>query len=91
MNRSETQQAESKSVPNFHDDDDHGEEDDDTPEELRVNSSPCTAVKTASPNGKRVSLPLSGFGLSPNLKGGRKLILKSIPSFPSLGTDAPTQ
>ncbi|KAI0501215.1 hypothetical protein KFK09_016158 [Dendrobium nobile] len=81
MNRSENQQAECKSDQIFHDDD--------TSEDLRVNSSPCTAVKTASPNGKRVSLPLNGFGLSPNLKGGRKLILKSIPSFPSLTTDAP--
>ncbi|PKU76684.1 protein tesmin/TSO1-like CXC 3 [Dendrobium catenatum] len=82
MNRSENQQAECKSDQIFHDDD--------TSEDLRVNSSPCTAVKTASPNGKRVSLPLNGFGLSPNLKGGRKLILKSIPSFPSLTTDAPS-
>ncbi|KAH0458143.1 hypothetical protein IEQ34_013458 [Dendrobium chrysotoxum] len=83
MNRSENQQAECKSDQIFHDDDD-------TSEDLRVNSSPCTAVKTASPNGKRVSLPLNGFGMSPNLKGGRKLILKSIPSFPSLSTDAPS-
>ncbi|XP_020579697.1 protein tesmin/TSO1-like CXC 3 isoform X2 [Phalaenopsis equestris] len=82
MSRSESQQAECKSVQLF--------PDDDTSEDLRVNSSPCAAVKTVSPNGKRVSLPLNGFGMSPNLKGGRKLILKSIPSFPSLSTDAPT-
>ncbi|KAJ6797796.1 protein tesmin/TSO1-like CXC 2 [Iris pallida] len=59
--------------------------DDDTPEILRNDSSPSTGVKT-SPNGKRVSPPHIGLDMSPNRKGGRKLILKSIPSFPSLSS-----
>ncbi|CAM0905490.1 unnamed protein product [Alopecurus aequalis] len=41
-------------------------------------------VKTSSPNGKRVSPPHNALSISPSRKGGRKLILKSIPSFPSL-------
>lgn len=61
----------------------------DAPEDLSVDSPPCGAVKTASPNGKRVSPPLNGFAVSPNLRGGRKLILKSVPSFPSLTGDPP--
>ncbi|WCJ23836.1 Tesmin/TSO1-like CXC domain-containing protein [Euphorbia peplus] len=52
--------------------------DDDMPEILRDNySSPSTGIKT-SPNGKRVSPPHS------IIRSGRKLILQSIPSFPSL-------
>jgi hypothetical protein len=31
-----------------------------------------------------VSPPHNALSISPNRKGGRKLILKSIPSFPSL-------
>ncbi|KQK20630.1 protein tesmin/TSO1-like CXC 2 [Brachypodium distachyon] len=41
-------------------------------------------VKTSSPNGKRVSPPHNSLSISPSRRGGRKLILKSIPSFPSL-------
>ncbi|KAL6623458.1 hypothetical protein ACP70R_033337 [Stipagrostis hirtigluma subsp. patula] len=51
------------------------------------NSSPQTSVKVVSPNKKRISPPRIGPGLSPICKSGRKLILKSIPSFPSLGVD----
>jgi hypothetical protein len=46
------------------------------------------SVKTTSPNGKRVSPPHHTLSISPNRKGGRKLILKTIPSFPSLTGDA---
>ncbi|KAJ6817727.1 protein tesmin/TSO1-like CXC 2 [Iris pallida] len=63
--------------------------DDDTPEILRNDSSPGTSVKTSSPNGKRVSPPHIGLGMSPNCKGGRKLILKSIPSLASLSSSVP--
>ncbi|MCL7046332.1 hypothetical protein MKW94_011451 [Papaver nudicaule] len=50
---------------------------DETPEFLKgENSSPISGVKTASPNRKRVSPPLG--------KSTRKLVLQSIPSFPSL-------
>ncbi|KAK8956661.1 Protein tesmin/TSO1-like CXC 2 [Platanthera zijinensis] len=79
MNRLENQQADSKVQENV-----QLHTDLDVLEDLSVDSPPCSAVKTASPNGKRVSPPLSGFVVSPNLKGGRKLILKSVPSFPSL-------
>ncbi|KAF8016746.1 hypothetical protein BT93_H2082 [Corymbia citriodora subsp. variegata] len=54
------------------------------PEVLRSNDTPNTVIKTTSPNGKRVSSPHSDFGSSPPLRSGRRLILKSIPSFPSL-------
>uniref|UniRef100_A0A0E0BUZ1 CRC domain-containing protein n=1 Tax=Oryza glumipatula TaxID=40148 RepID=A0A0E0BUZ1_9ORYZ len=54
---------------------------------LKGESSPQTSVKVVSPNKKRVSPPRIGTGLSPICKSGRKLILKSIPSFPSLGGD----
>ncbi|ONK74347.1 uncharacterized protein A4U43_C03F5300 [Asparagus officinalis] len=60
---------------------------DDTPEILRCDASPNNSVKIISPNGKRVSPPHGALGISPNRKGGRKLILKSIPSFPSLNGD----
>lgn len=60
---------------------------DDTPEILRRDTSPNKGLKTISPNGKRVSPPYSALGISPNRKGGRKLVLKSIPSFPSLNGD----
>ncbi|XP_072952556.1 protein tesmin/TSO1-like CXC 2 isoform X1 [Typha angustifolia] len=60
--------------------------DDDTPDILKVGS-PSSTMKTSSPNGKRVSPPHNGVGFSPSRKGGRKLILKSIPSFPSLSSD----
>ncbi|KAJ1266279.1 hypothetical protein BS78_08G138900 [Paspalum vaginatum] len=59
-----------------------------TSDALKGNSSPQTSVKVVSPNKKRISPPRIGTGLSPICKSGRKLILKSIPSFPSLGGDA---
>ncbi|KAI3980928.1 hypothetical protein MKX01_025493 [Papaver californicum] len=50
---------------------------DETPEFLKGgNNSPNSGVKTASPNRKRVS--------PPHGKSTRKLVLQSIPSFPSL-------
>lgn len=60
---------------------------DSTSDSMKGNSSPKTSVKVVSPNKKRVSPPRMGTGLSPICKSGRKLILKSIPSFPSLGGD----
>ncbi|XP_011030649.1 PREDICTED: protein tesmin/TSO1-like CXC 2 isoform X2 [Populus euphratica] len=58
--------------------------DDDIPEILRENHSPSSGIKTSSPNSKRVSPPQNNFGSSPGPRSGRKLILQSIPSFPSL-------
>ncbi|GJN35421.1 hypothetical protein PR202_gb24197 [Eleusine coracana subsp. coracana] len=58
---------------------------DSTSDTLKGSSSPQTSVKVVSPNKKRISPPRIGTGLSPICKSGRKLILKSIPSFPSLG------
>ncbi|KAJ7979996.1 protein tesmin/TSO1-like CXC 2 [Quillaja saponaria] len=55
--------------------------DDEVPEILHDNASPI--VKT-SPNSKRVSSPQCDFGASPSRRSSRKLILQSIPSFPSL-------
>ncbi|CAL9090038.1 unnamed protein product [Musa acuminata var. zebrina] len=61
---------------------------DDTPTILKSNASPTTGIKIASPNRKRVSPPHIGVGLSPpNRRSCRKLILKSIPPFPSLDND----
>lgn len=57
---------------------------DEMPEILRGNYTPSTGVKSSSPNSKRVSPPQSDFGASPSRRSGRKLILQSIPSFPSL-------
>ncbi|KDP40217.1 hypothetical protein JCGZ_02215 [Jatropha curcas] len=57
--------------------------DDDMPEMLRGNYTPSTGIKT-SPNSKRISPPHSILGSSPGRRSGRKLILQSIPSFPSL-------
>ncbi|MCD9638636.1 hypothetical protein HAX54_022726 [Datura stramonium] len=47
-------------------------------------SSPVSGIKTASPNRKRVSPPHCDFPNSPGRRSSRKLILQSIPSFPSL-------
>ncbi|GAU18862.1 hypothetical protein TSUD_228520 [Trifolium subterraneum] len=58
--------------------------DDEMPEILRGDSSPIACIKTLSPNGKRISSPNCERGSSPARRGGRKLILQSIPSFPSL-------
>ncbi|XP_040985882.1 protein tesmin/TSO1-like CXC 3 isoform X1 [Juglans microcarpa x Juglans regia] len=57
---------------------------DEMPEILCGDSSPSTGIKSASPNSKRVSPPHGDFGSSPSRRSGRKLILQSIPSFPSL-------
>ncbi|KHG19562.1 Protein lin-54 [Gossypium arboreum] len=57
---------------------------DETPEILRGNSSPGTGIKTSSPNSKRISPPQCELGSTPAGRSGRKLILQSIPSFPSL-------
>ncbi|XP_044485911.1 protein tesmin/TSO1-like CXC 3 isoform X2 [Mangifera indica] len=57
---------------------------DDMPEILQSNCSPKGGIKTASPNSKRVSPPNTGLGSSPSRRSGRKLILQSIPLFPSL-------
>lgn len=58
--------------------------DDEMPEILRGSTTPSANIKTASPNRKRVSPPHREFGSSPSLRSGRRLILQSIPSFPSL-------
>ncbi|KAF8037939.1 hypothetical protein BT93_B0704 [Corymbia citriodora subsp. variegata] len=58
--------------------------DDEIPEILCSSSTPTASIKSTSPNSKRVSPPHSDFGTSPNLRSGRRLILQSIPSFPSL-------
>lgn len=63
---------------------------DETPEILKETHSPITAVKTSSPNKKRVSPPqnclheLRGSSSSLGLKGGRKFILQSVPSSHSV-------
>lgn len=57
---------------------------DETPEILRGNSSPISGIKTCSPNSKRVSPPHREFTSSPSKRNSRKLVLQSIPSFPSL-------
>ncbi|OEL28899.1 Protein tesmin/TSO1-like CXC 2 [Dichanthelium oligosanthes] len=62
--------------------------DEEMPDILKEANSPNSCVKTTSPNGKRVSPPHNALSISPNRKGGRKLILKSIPSFPSLMGDS---
>ncbi|XP_057475567.1 protein tesmin/TSO1-like CXC 2 [Actinidia eriantha] len=54
------------------------------PEILQHNCSPISGIKSSSPNSKRVSPPHCDFGLSPHRRSSRKLILQSIPSFPSL-------
>ncbi|XP_004955606.1 protein tesmin/TSO1-like CXC 3 isoform X1 [Setaria italica] len=61
--------------------------DEEMPDILKEADSP-SRVKTTSPNRKRVSPPHNALSISPNRKGGRKLILKSIPSFPSLTGDS---
>lgn len=58
--------------------------DDETPRILRETASPLGGVKISSPNKKRVSPPHYDMGSSPNRKSGRRLILRSIPSLPSL-------
>ncbi|KAE9606468.1 putative transcription factor Tesmin family [Lupinus albus] len=58
--------------------------DDEIPDVLSIDSSPVACIKTSSPNGKRISSPNCDLGQSSSRRGGRKLILQSIPSFPSL-------
>ncbi|KAG5061653.1 hypothetical protein JHK87_002682 [Glycine soja] len=58
--------------------------DEEIPDILQGDSSPITCIKTSSPNGKRISSPNCDLGSSPSRRGGRRLILQSIPSFPSL-------
>lgn len=61
-------------------------QEDEMPEILQQGgtSSPISGIKTASPNRKRVSPPHCDFANSPGRRSSRKLILQSIPSFPSL-------
>ncbi|XP_072059972.1 protein tesmin/TSO1-like CXC 2 isoform X1 [Arachis hypogaea] len=58
--------------------------DDEMMDIIQGDSSPIACIKTSSPNGKRISSPNCELGSSPTRRGGRKLILHSIPSFPSL-------
>ncbi|KAH7547364.1 hypothetical protein FEM48_Zijuj01G0301900 [Ziziphus jujuba var. spinosa] len=63
--------------------------DNDTPQILKENSTPCKAVKVSSPHQKHESSPqFQSHGLSsgspPSLRGGRKFILQSMPTFPPL-------
>ncbi|XP_050372307.1 protein tesmin/TSO1-like CXC 2 [Argentina anserina] len=58
-------------------------QEDEMPDILQGDCSPNSGVKIASPNSKRISPPCT-FGSSPGRRSGRKLILQSIPSFPSL-------
>ncbi|KAK4750112.1 hypothetical protein SAY87_027561 [Trapa incisa] len=59
------------------------EGEDEMPQVLRGTTSGMSQ-KTASPNGKRVSPPHGELSSTPSLRSGRRLILQSIPSFPSL-------
>ncbi|PSS33848.1 Protein tesmin/TSO1-like [Actinidia chinensis var. chinensis] len=59
-------------------------EEEEMPGILQQNCSPISGIKSLSPNSKRVSSPHCDFGLSPGSRSNRKLILQSIPSFPSL-------
>lgn len=54
------------------------------PEILQGNYSSLGLIKSSSPNRKRVSPPHCEFEQSPNRTISRKLILQSVPSFPSL-------
>ncbi|KAK4434046.1 CRC domain-containing protein TSO1 [Sesamum alatum] len=58
---------------------------DEVPEFLQ-GGSPVGGIKSSSPNRKRVSPP-QRVETSPGLRSSRKLILRSIPSFPSLTTN----
>ncbi|XP_022878826.1 protein tesmin/TSO1-like CXC 2 isoform X2 [Olea europaea var. sylvestris] len=55
---------------------------DEMPDFLQAQS-PISCIKTSSPNSKRVSPP-HRIGTSPSMRSSRKLILQSIPAFPSL-------
>lgn len=57
---------------------------DEIPTVLQHSSPPSNGLKTSSPKSKRVSPPHHEKGQSVGLKSSRKLILQSIPAFPSL-------
>ncbi|XP_057771625.1 protein tesmin/TSO1-like CXC 2 isoform X2 [Salvia miltiorrhiza] len=57
---------------------------DEIPDFLQGGGSPDGGVQSSSPNRKRVSPPHNAGSTSPGLRSSRKLILESIPSFPSL-------
>ncbi|CAA6658526.1 unnamed protein product [Spirodela intermedia] len=61
---------------------------DEMPDILSYSLLPASAKNTTSPNRKRISPPHHGVNLSPSRKGGRKLILRSIPSLPPLTSDS---
>lgn len=57
---------------------------DNPPEILREKGPAASTVKSTSPNSKRISPPHNKIGPSSTWRRSRKLILRSIPSFPSL-------
>lgn len=57
---------------------------DEIPAVLQNTSPPSSGLKTLSPNSKRVLSPHNANGQSHGLRSSRKLILQSIPAFPSL-------
>lgn len=60
---------------------------DEMPEILQTNDSTISSVTTTSPNSKRVSPPHRDTGLpATTQRRSRKLVLQSIPSFPSLNS-----
>ncbi|KAL3507861.1 hypothetical protein ACH5RR_033243 [Cinchona calisaya] len=59
-------------------------QEDELPEILQGNGSPIGGIKSLSPNSKRISPPHCDLGMSPGRRSSRKLILQSIPAFPSL-------
>lgn len=59
---------------------------DEMPPFLQGGGSPISGIKSSSPNRKRVSPPQS-LEVASGLRSSRKLILQSIPSFPSLASN----
>lgn len=57
---------------------------DGAPDILQANGAAGGGVKSTSPNSKRVSPPHNKIGPTRAWRSGRKLILRSIPPFPSL-------
>ncbi|KAB2630034.1 protein tesmin/TSO1-like CXC 3 [Pyrus ussuriensis x Pyrus communis] len=55
-----------------------------TPETLASSCSQPSGLKSTSPNSKRVSPPHSSSEFGSAWRGGRKLVLRSIPPFPTL-------
>ncbi|XP_009364529.3 protein tesmin/TSO1-like CXC 3 isoform X1 [Pyrus x bretschneideri] len=55
-----------------------------TPETLASSCSQPSGLKSTSPNSKRVSPPYSSSEFGSAWRGGRKLVLRSIPPFPTL-------